>query len=138
MGTGERDIIVVMSEAPPIRRRWFRCSLRTMFVVVTVFAVWLTHQINFVKHRKVMLGLIKERGGGYRALSDWPLHPYLGEPPKVSIPFWRRWMGDEPITDIAWPSSTTRLHVIEAHGAFPESRTQYRRRNAATIGDQPG
>lgn len=109
-----------------------------MLFLVTVFAVWLTHQINFVKHRQTMLGLIKERGGGYRALSDWRFRPYLGEPPNVSVPIWRRWMGDEPITDVAWPSSIERLYVIEAHGAFPEARIQYRRQNAATIGDRPG
>src|SRR4249919_3316018 len=37
------------------KRRWFRFSLRTMFVVVTIFGVWLGWQLNIVRERKAIL-----------------------------------------------------------------------------------
>ena len=40
--------------APP-KRRWFRFSLRTMFVVVTIFGVWLGWQLKIVRERKAIL-----------------------------------------------------------------------------------
>ena len=42
-----------MSEAP--KRRWFRFSLRTLFVVVTVCCVWLGWQLHIVRERQAML-----------------------------------------------------------------------------------
>ena len=32
-------------------RRWFRFSLRTMFVLLTVFGVWLSVQVKWVRNR---------------------------------------------------------------------------------------
>jgi len=46
---------------PP--RRWFRFSLRTMFVVVTVFAVWLGYQVNWIRERKKLRVEWEESGG---------------------------------------------------------------------------
>ncbi|HEY4308260.1 MAG TPA: hypothetical protein VGN12_02310 [Pirellulales bacterium] len=40
-----------MSTIPPTRRRWFRFSLATMFVVVTLLAVRLGYQANWVRQR---------------------------------------------------------------------------------------
>jgi hypothetical protein len=40
-----------MSEAPISRRRWPRFSLRTLFVVVTVFGIWLAWNANRVRER---------------------------------------------------------------------------------------
>jgi hypothetical protein len=36
----------------PKPRRWFRFSLRTMFVLVTVFCVWLGYQLNWIRQRR--------------------------------------------------------------------------------------
>jgi hypothetical protein len=33
------------------KRRWFRFSLRTLFVVVTVFACWLGYELNWIRQR---------------------------------------------------------------------------------------
>jgi hypothetical protein len=33
------------------RRRWFRFSLRTMLVVVTVFGCWMGYQVNWIRER---------------------------------------------------------------------------------------
>ena len=40
--------------APP-KRRWFRFSLRTMFVAVTVFGVWLGWQLKIVREREAII-----------------------------------------------------------------------------------
>ncbi len=39
------------SPAPP-RRRWFRFSLRTGFVLLTLFCVWLGVQVKWIRDRK--------------------------------------------------------------------------------------
>jgi hypothetical protein len=42
-----------MTPAP--KRRWFSYSLRTLFVVVTVFACWLGYQLNWIRERHALL-----------------------------------------------------------------------------------
>ena len=42
-----------MDEKP--KRSWFSFSLRTMFVLVTIFGVWLGWQRKFVRERKAVL-----------------------------------------------------------------------------------
>lgn len=37
------------------KRRWFRWSLRTLFVVVTVFAVWLGYYIDWIQRRHALI-----------------------------------------------------------------------------------
>ena len=39
----------------PKPRRWFRFSLRTMFVLVTVVCVWLGYQLNWIRERREVL-----------------------------------------------------------------------------------
>ncbi len=36
-------------------RRWFRYSLRTLFVVVTVFGCWLGYELNWIRQRHELL-----------------------------------------------------------------------------------
>jgi hypothetical protein len=36
-------------------RRWLRFSLRTLFVVVTVFCVWLGYHVNWIHQRRALL-----------------------------------------------------------------------------------
>ncbi|MGD9721181.1 MAG: hypothetical protein AB7O59_03890 [Pirellulales bacterium] len=40
---------------PTPKRRWFRWSLRTMFVVVTVLGGWLAYQVNWIAQRHQFL-----------------------------------------------------------------------------------
>jgi hypothetical protein len=47
-----------MSESPLPRRRWFQFGLRTMFVVVTLFAMalaWVGYSLNWVRQRQRFL-----------------------------------------------------------------------------------
>jgi hypothetical protein len=47
-----------MGQAPPVtapKRRWFRFSLRTLFVLVTLFGCWLGYQLNWIRARRLAL-----------------------------------------------------------------------------------
>ena len=46
-------------------RRWFHVSLRTLFVLLTLFGVWLGWQVRIVQHRLVMLEQLRESGVAY-------------------------------------------------------------------------
>ena len=50
-----------MADNLPKPRRWFRFSLRTMFVVVTVFCVWLGYQLNWIRQRREFLTTVSQR-----------------------------------------------------------------------------
>ncbi len=50
-----------MTPAP--KRRWFRFSLRTLFVVVTVFGVWLGWNLHQVQERNRLMDHIAACGG---------------------------------------------------------------------------
>jgi len=47
----------------PFRRRWFRFSLRTLFLLVTVFGVWLGVQVKWIQDRHEAQQWIESRGG---------------------------------------------------------------------------
>ena len=38
-----------------LKRSWFRFSLRTVFVVVTVFACWLGYELNWLRERHFLV-----------------------------------------------------------------------------------
>jgi hypothetical protein len=40
---------------PAIHRRWFRFSLRTMFIVFTTFACWLAYELNWIRQRHAFI-----------------------------------------------------------------------------------
>ena len=93
------------------RRRWFRFGLRTMFVVLTVFTLWLGWQAKIVRDRKEALTDLESCGG--RALA-----------PSVSrvmssfrIPPWRWLFGDAPVYALLVPEGmdSTRIDKIHAH-----------------------
>jgi hypothetical protein len=42
-----------MTPAP--KGRWFRFSLRTLFVVVTVFGCWMGYEVNWIRQRRALL-----------------------------------------------------------------------------------
>ena len=101
-----------MTAAPP-RRRWFSYSLRTFFVLVTIFGVWLGVQVKWIKDRRAFL-------------VDHPIHGYMPEPPAAPGLLWL--FGEEGVyavvvvTDTRLSTATIPPEVAEARRLFPESR----------------
>ena len=49
---------------PAPRRRWFAFSLRTMFIVVTLFGCWLGYELHWIRQRHAFIDdevLVRER-----------------------------------------------------------------------------
>ena len=115
--------------APP-KRRWFKFDLRTMFVVVTIFGVWLGWQLRVVRERKAILAEIERSGPG---LAD--LHLYWLPGPKESyagpvdlqnyeaarISSVRQLLGDNARRTLVMPASLGPQWVERAEYAFPET-----------------
>jgi hypothetical protein len=106
------------------RRRWFRFSLRTMFVIVTLFACWIGWQTTIVRERKAVL---KEMRGNpsfhvttVAERLDWAVAPNTPLP-KVSIV--RSWLGDEPVfsLSILGHAEGSESVLTRFKNAFPES-----------------
>jgi hypothetical protein len=55
-----------MAEKTPTRRRWFRFSLRTLFVLMTVAAVWLGFTMKRIRDQERAVARILELGGAVR------------------------------------------------------------------------
>jgi hypothetical protein len=98
---------------PAPKRRWFAYSLRTLFVVVAVFACWLGWNVNVVRERQaVWREIVAEKETRDRGLLELFSHwggaipfPYFktiqeGSSTAARLSFIRRLLGDEPHTDI--------------------------------------
>ncbi|MBI2825762.1 MAG: hypothetical protein HYX69_13840 [Planctomycetia bacterium] len=116
-----------MADAEPKpRRRWFQFGLGTMFVLLTLAAVWLGWELKFIRDRKAMYAFVKDRGGSVRARRDCPpygVHQWTIETPPERIPRWRRWLGDETVCFVVWPSSAQESDIQKAKAMFPEAKT---------------
>jgi len=52
------------------KRRWFRYSLRTLFVVVTLFACWLGWNPSRIRERERVMKVVLSYGGSTATLPD--------------------------------------------------------------------
>jgi hypothetical protein len=80
-----------MDEPTPTKRRWFRFSLRTMFVLVTVLCIWLGHSLTWIRQRHAVfhrhhppLGMSRNGIRTDYANAPWSIR-LLGEPGAVAI-----------------------------------------------------
>lgn len=121
-----------MTPAP--KRRWFRFSLRTLFVVVTVFCSWLGYELNWIRERHELLARQKAIAVGSEeiALPTCGLS-WLWVPPKVDrapSPLWI--FGEQPITNLEitqivdddvlnQPQIAEQREFELAHSLFPEA-----------------
>jgi hypothetical protein len=99
-----------MNDAP-VRRRWFRFSLRMLLAVVTVLCVWLAFKVNAARRQKEAVAAILKAGGsiGY----DYQTVLVSGHPDWFSVedhklPSWPIWLskmfGKDYLSDI-WVAS---------------------------------
>jgi hypothetical protein len=108
-----------MSEAPPTRRRWYQFGLGTLFLVVTVFAMWLAWELNFIRERQAWLRLARDNRVVAKTASDW-----TGTvPASAQIPIWRRLLGDESIVAIRLLVGSPDEELQQVRRLFPESDT---------------
>ena len=88
-----------------------------MFVVVTLFAVWLGWEMKYVRERRACME---------RIASDKSVLVHIPPGPggtEVQIPFWRKWLGDdfarvEAVIELpsSWPEKEARNVSV----LFPE------------------
>ena len=129
-----------MSQATPTRRRWYQFSIGTMLLLVTVFAVWLGWELSYIRERKAAMATVERAGGTalplavlqQRAAESGRVTIHLSERSHFSyvaheslhlpsVPFWRRWLGDEPICLVAVRSSTAQDDA-PLKSLFPEAQ----------------
>lgn len=112
-----------MTMPSPPRRRWFQFNLRAMFFVVTALSFclgWLGWELNYIRQRREMVSLIEQQGGSvYRWDRPRVYNPVVREPKQ--LPFWRRWLGDERITEIMLWGPTAQDEKQLVKDLFPEA-----------------
>jgi hypothetical protein len=113
----------------PQRRRWYQFGLGTMFMVMTVFALWLGSELRFVRERQQHIRMLAEGGHTFYSLAeklkaDAQLDFQTIAPesyPRIS--FWREWLGDQAFT------------LVSADGTIPgEVARVYRLFSEANLG----
>ena len=97
------------------KRRWFRFSLRTMFVACTVVAVWLGLVSHKVRERRLAaqntrLYSAEENGEDDRRSYHHP-----------SIPWYRKLMGDRVYRWVQVNDSASDDELANAERLFPEA-----------------
>lgn len=105
-----------MSKKPKLR--WFRFSLRTLFVVITLIAVCLGWQASIVCERQALLAEGKARG----LWSPDYGHDSHGWLNGLSV---RRMMGDKPVPFFIVWDNIEPYDYSTLISAFPEARLYY-------------
>jgi hypothetical protein len=110
---------------PYPKRRWFRFSLRTLFVVVTVFGCWLGYELNWIRQRHEAIYWLEASSDSWYAPSQ------TGAKVQADPPWSLRLFGERAIVGIGMdrqqftglvPYSPTELKRL-----FPEARVDYSR-----------
>ena len=109
-------------------RRWLRFSLRTLFVVVTLFCVWLGWSRMVIERRQQTLARLED--DGCKIIRCDPFFPFAALPAKggsirmvrpPALPAVRRWLGDEPIVAIYLVYPRTEVDRLKIESQFPEA-----------------
>jgi hypothetical protein len=106
-----------MTETKP-KHRWFRFSLRTLLVLMTVLCVWLGFKVNAARRQKEAVLAIREAGA--MILFDYQLTPVPGSKQKKfdatrspPAPVWlRKLLGDESFGNV----TIVQLHTLDLPG----------------------
>jgi hypothetical protein len=117
------------------RRSWFRFSLRGLFVVLSVFAVWLGWELAFIRQRQSIRKEFEARGAYFRVAAEYlaeiksvrlmpgtvPISAETEEHFKETIPIWRRWLGDKTFDHVGLPHDATEEDFARVRTLYRES-----------------
>ncbi len=101
-----------MRRIATMNHSWFRFSLRTLFVFMTVFACWLGYELNWVRQRHALLGR--------RDVLDWS-ESHKGAEPTRPAPPGQLWLVGEKGVGRLVVGETNEQEYIEAQRLFPEA-----------------
>jgi hypothetical protein len=97
-----------------------------MFIVLTVFCLWLGWQVETVRQRKQIRDYVSQHGGDVLTYADWdrattPRGAASAPSPQISlVPPWRRWLGDEAIRYLGFNAGAPPEMLHKARKLFPE------------------
>jgi hypothetical protein len=98
-----------------VKRRWFRFTLRTLFVVVTVFAGCLAYELHSIRCRVLERSQIEARGGKVFHSGDEPF-----DPPTIPLKL-HALLGDHQVSALELPESEDDPEVSRIANLFPEA-----------------
>lgn len=108
------------------KSRWFRFSLRTLFVLVTVVACWLGWNLRIVRERKAVLAELVEAQKHYSYKTTAHYVPAADDDLETGgdmrISLVRRLMGDVAYREIYLPENTPPELLERAEYAIAETR----------------
>jgi hypothetical protein len=101
-----------MKGSPKPRRRWFRFSLRTMLVLVTLVCVYLGWAMNWIHERRAFL-------------SQPGVNSFAVSIEKAASPRPLELLGEGGTEIILLDHNLPRVYLERAHRLFPESEVSY-------------
>ena len=104
-------------------RRWFRFSLRTLFVALTLFGCWLGYEMNWIRQRRGVIGASQVRNWRYYvAVTLYGNPPKEHRQPVYSIAPWPlNWFGEPGYWAVVLPKGTSDREAARVRGLFPEA-----------------
>jgi len=108
------------------QRRWLRFSLRTVFVLVTVVALWLGWELSIVRARRIAL-LELRSDPAIDVYTDAQIElPVESPQDAVTISTLRILLGDEPVQIIRHPAGHPESEIARLKALFPEASLRER------------
>jgi hypothetical protein len=105
------------------KRRWFAYSLRTLFVVVTVFGCWLGYQLNWIRERHSLIDAPQQTGVDPEygvTLIPMSLRAPLQVETK-DAPWPLRWLGERGVYTLYLRDDMPESEVAHICALFPEA-----------------
>ncbi len=105
------------------RGNWFRLSLRTVFILITVLCCFLGWELSIVKQRQALLKDLRTKGGYSITTADFIRKNNPTATALANVPLRRRLLGDEAIQEIgySWPQPT-KDELARISKTFPEAK----------------
>jgi hypothetical protein len=125
----------------PAPKRWFRFSLRTLFVVVTVIACWLGYEFNWIRERHAFVAQQRTLVEAWSLYTESVWHPNDCAAPGLLQLFGEEghsmlliWVDSRDVDD--FPAADAN-RIRRARQLFPEARIQVFNADGATSWSWP-